>query len=81
MLYAERGGGEQEGILNPPLWSIKGLEQGGVKSKVDLVKAVAESTLLEIIDRELRRVKCSCDCALRMWIREHSVLMRHALSD
>lgn len=52
-----------------------------MKSKVDLVKAVAESTLLEIIDRELRRVKCSCDCALRMWIREHSVLMRHALSD
>lgn len=52
-----------------------------MKSKVDLDKAVTESTLLKIIDRELRRVKCSCDCALRIWIREHSVLTRHALSD
>lgn len=52
-----------------------------MKSKVDLVKAVTESTLLKIIDRELRRVKYSCDCALRMWIREHSVLIRHALSN
>lgn len=37
-----------------------------MKSKVDLVKAVAESTLLKIIDRELRRVKCSYNYTLRM---------------